>query len=346
MDSLYTFFRNLPDKKDIDLICIVGDLFDTLLEFNSNDGVNITIWMNWLLEYCALNNIILRVLEGTPSHDWKQSIWFDTIIKFNHLPVNFKYVSDLSIEYIEELDIQVLYVPDEWNADNLVTYRQVVELLRDNNLSQVDMAFMHGQFDYQIPNHLAKIPRHDSNLYIPLVKYYISIGHVHIFSYYENIIAQGSFDRISHNEEDPKGAIEMILHKDGNKSFNFIENKNARIFKTLDIKSLDMDKIYTKINKALKTIPAQSFVRLRVPRKSPILANFKELTIKYSNIHWSHVLDDDSVVSQSLFIESVFTNYESISITKDNLIPLVEQKLTNYSNKQQLVDRLQSILIE
>ncbi len=346
LNSLYMFFRNLENPATIDIIFLAGDVFDSLLDFDSNEAMDITFWIDWLLDYCSKNNIRLRVLKGTNSHDWDQSSWFLHIANLTKSPVDLRYIPNLFIENIPELDFNILYIPDEWNADNDVTYHQVLDLLKQNNLTQVDLICMHGQFDYQIPEHLKKIPRHDSSVYIPLAKYYIVIGHVHVFTTYENIIAQGSFDRLSHNEEEPKGGVELIMNKDGSKSFTRLINNNAKQFITLDIKTTDIERIYKQIDKALKNIKANSFVRLRLAKDNPLLANFKHLSIKYPNNTWAHVLDKDNTPSQSLFLDSKFTKYKSIIINRDNILDLVASKIEekNYINKDKLLSTLKTTL--
>ena len=105
----------LSDKhKDIDILFISGDLFDRLLDLNSKEVYFIIEFFNYLLSYCTVNNIRLRVLEGTPSHDWGQS---QILVKLNDIRTNkcdLKYHKVLDIEYIEELNHHILYIPDEW----------------------------------------------------------------------------------------------------------------------------------------------------------------------------------------------------------------------------------------
>ena len=57
-------------------------------------------------------NIILRILEGTPSHDWKQSKLFIHLNDLTKAGTDVKYIDSLSIEYIDKFGINVLY-PDE-----------------------------------------------------------------------------------------------------------------------------------------------------------------------------------------------------------------------------------------
>ena len=47
-----------------------------------------------------------------------------------------------------------------------------------------------------------------------------------ISSVFERILAQGSFDRLAHNEEEDKGGIVVTIDKvNGNHSYRFIKNE-------------------------------------------------------------------------------------------------------------------------
>ena len=161
-DIINRLYKALPSNAEsdkLDIIFVAGDVFDQLLFLPDAPVLDIQIWIADLFELCHRHNIALRVLEGTPSHDRGQGKQFEMIYltvgydrddKF----VDFKYVPTLSIEYIELLDINVLYVPDEWDHDPDITWESVKNLLKDQGLEQVDFAVMHGNFEYHLPDHL------------------------------------------------------------------------------------------------------------------------------------------------------------------------------------------------
>lgn len=152
VENLYKAFPDNEETAKLDLILLAGDVFDRLLTLPQEEVDAIQMWIAHLLYVCEKYNIILRVLEGTPSHDWKQSRQFANINAAMKKPANLKYVEVLSIETIEELGgLTVLYVPDEWNHDANVTRQQVIDLLKQHGLEKVDVACMHGAFDYQLP---------------------------------------------------------------------------------------------------------------------------------------------------------------------------------------------------
>lgn len=153
-----SILRNLrkafPDTEEtgkLDLIFIVGDLFDRLLDMPDPSVPEIKIWFHQFLRMCAKRDIVVRVLEGTPSHDWKQSWLMDSINTQSGYNVDLKYVTTLSIEHIERFGINILYVPDEWLPETDDTWKEVLQHLGQHNLDQVDYALIHGSFNYQLP---------------------------------------------------------------------------------------------------------------------------------------------------------------------------------------------------
>ena len=101
-----------PDNEEtgkLDIIFIAGDVFDSLLTLDDNPYIaEIDLWIGNLLRVCANRDIILRVLKGTPSHDWDQSKRFEVIQSVTQVPCDLKYVDTLEVEYIDKLDINVL----------------------------------------------------------------------------------------------------------------------------------------------------------------------------------------------------------------------------------------------
>lgn len=331
VNNLNIFFNHYKHRDDLDVIFLAGDVFDRLLDFTTDDMAEIMVWVSRLITFCGRCNIKLRVLEGTPSHDWMQSRVFDTIVKINQCPVDFKYVSALSIERIEDLGITVLYMPDEWNISTDRTFEQVVDLLAENHLAQVDIGIFHGMFAYQVPVAALKIPRHDEARYLAIVKYFINIGHVHTYSTYSRILAQGSFDRISHGEEGAKGAIEVVLQRDDESTFTFIENKGAKLFKTLVLRGKDVEAAVKQIERAMQTWSPGTHLRLKASKDHPALLAFDELKKKFPDLILSKTtLEEASEAKSSQLNDSLIDEavpYQPITITADNLEMLLTAEI-------------------
>lgn len=321
--NLVLFFKNYRHKDDLDIIFFAGDVFDASLELKSDDIGEVMWFLGWLFEYCAQYSIILRVLEGTPSHDWAQSKVFGHVAGLTKSNVDYKYVNALSIEKIEGPELTVLYMPDEWNLTTDKTYDEVLSLLRDNHLSKVDIGIFHGMFAYQAPPMATKLPVHDEAKYLSVVRYFINIGHVHSASVFDRILAQGSFDRLSHGDESPKGAFEVTLSKDGDHSFCFIENPHAVIYKTLMLKSQDIAGSVKEIEKLCKPYPKGSHIRLKASKTHPAIVAFDELRKKFIDFNFSKLtLEEEEEQTRHQKSDSIVDEskpYQAITITPDNV---------------------------
>jgi DNA repair exonuclease SbcCD nuclease subunit len=318
----------IPDdakSSELNIIFLAGDVFDDLLNLPDNDVLEISGWISHLLYVCKKHDILLRILEGTPSHDWKQSQLFLMIEKITNSGADVKYITDLSIEYIERFDINVLYVPDEWDNPE-TTMVQVHQLLRAKGLEKVDYAIMHGQFEYQLPAHV-KAPKHDSASYLAIVKELIFIGHVHLHSRYDRIIAQGSFDRLSHGEEGPKGHVRAIIYPDGRKDITFVENVNAKKFVTIKVNDMSLDDSLAVIDDNTMFLPEKSHVRIEANYDHPLFTSMEVLIRRNPLLTWTK-LPREQEKDEEVFVEdnSVFV---AITITKENLPALLLERVAN-----------------
>lgn len=329
---------------ETDILFLAGDVFDTLLPGNSDQLEHIYNWIIELLNQCAKHNVILRVLEGTPSHDWKQSWRFEAFNTHLGSRVNLKYVRDLSIEHIEPLGISVLYVPDEYNDTTEKTLTQAKNLIRQQGLSKVDVAIMHGNFDYQLPP-FVPAQKHSAEEYLALVNGPIFIGHHHTHSSLERILAQGSFDRGGHGQEEPKGFIKA--HYTGSQAFDweFVENKLAMQYVTVDCTDLSIAETLALLEERMKTVPDYSSVRIQAETTNPIFSNIETVTSRYPLVHWGRKLEtDDSGYSNSINTESgVESLYVPITITKDNIVDLLIERARGSLPFDQ-IDKARSIL--
>lgn len=344
--NLEIFFDHYKPRSDLDILFLAGDVFDTLLDLASEDSIEIHFWIKRLCVYCAENRIKLRVLEGTRSHDWNQSELFNTIQALDQIPVDLKYISKLSIEYMEDLGLHVLYIPDEWHPNPNETLKQVKALMGELGLMMVDIAIMHGQFKYQLPKAASSAPCHDEVAYLSLVRYFISIGHIHTHSVYEHILSQGSFDRLSHNEEEPKGGIETLIRPDETMEFWFRENKMAKTFMTLNLRQMDIDQSIAFIERKVKKLRPGSYVRIKAKHSHPAIIGFDEVKKLFPYFILSKkVVDEETSVTP--LAEVAEEDYKPLILTPTNLAPvLLEAVQANNSLPPIQFDRCQSILNE
>jgi hypothetical protein len=317
-----------PDNEEtgaLDLICLVGDVFDTLLSLNHEDLVEIKIWIAEFLRLCVKHGIKLYILEGTPSHDWWQSQLFLTINQIAGIGANILYVKDISVEYDPDLDIWVGFVPDESEPTTEQTLSQIRSLLQTKGLDQVDLMFMHGQFEYQLPPHITA-QKHDSQAYLALTKYLIFIGHVHIHSSLERIFAQGSFDRLSHGEEQPKGHLRAVLYADGTYEVKFVENEGAKKFVTVYCYGMSVEDALYEIERKVRNLPFDSAVRLEANHDHPLFADMDVLIREYPSFTWSkNPKERDKQEVEDLVEDN--TTYVAININSENITKLLMERL-------------------
>lgn len=347
IQNLEVAFGNNAETAKLDIIFIAGDVFDNLLTVPDDDITDIKFWITKLLTICKTHDIVLRVLEGTPSHDWKQSRLFETINEITQINADVKHVTALSIEHMDRFGIDVLYVPDEWESSTDKTFEQVLALMSDRGISKVDFAIMHGQFDYQLPPGI-KAQKHNVDNYLSIVKEYIFIGHVHIFSVHQRAIAQGSFDRLSQGEEGPKGHVRVFYNDVGESSVKFIENKNAKIFKTIDVTGLSQDELLSKVTKIVRDLPDHSFVRIEAEKENPIFATFEVLIRHFPMITWSKLARDLYAEEENEFniINDDEDDFVPIYISRDNIVPLLMDRIQKTSIPDEVLQRSKELLTE
>lgn len=328
----------------LELLILAGDVFDDLGTLANENIWEVKAWIARLLRFCKKHGIILRVLEGTPSHDWKQSNLFPVINEIAEIGANIKYVKELSIEYIEPLRISVLYVPDEWGPTDR-TQSQVKDLLKAKGLEQVDLAVMHGQFPHQLPSHVSA-PTHATEFYLSIVRFFIFIGHVHAYSRYDRIIAQGSHDRNGHGEEEAKGFVRFEIDLDSGEHFaTFVENKGAQRYVTISCRGMDLDDTLKQIDEQVKLLPELSFVRVEADEDNPIFSNMEVLMRKWPMQTWSKIVRKEEK-EQKEEIEDEELLYTPLTITCDNVDGLLMPRLVKVGLQGEQLLIAESILKE
>lgn len=326
--NLRRAFPNTPATGDLDLIVIEGDFFDQLLQMNDPAVKLIHEWVGAFLWMCKERDIVLRVLEGTPSHDWKQNSIFTTVNEVSKIGADVKYVDELSIEYIERFDIHVLYVPDEWRVKCDDTWDEVVQLLVKNNLDKVDFAFMHGMFPHQMPKNLhGKMEMHDPARYRSIVNKYICIGHVHGQSQNGNILAAGSFDRTAHGEEAPKGHYRIRLEPNQEDVVMFIPNKDALKYVTFDCTGIDNESIHSYVEQQIANLPEGSHVRLKAMKGEAAIAGIKYFQDAYPQFHWTVKESGKDDEKYTPVLVDTRKLHKTVNITPSNIESLVLERI-------------------
>lgn len=274
---LYAF----PDQKsthDLDIIFIGGDVTHSLMDFASENAILFRKWVAEFLWMCAKHDIMVRIIEGTPLHDWKQSRIFVEENENHSIGCDLKYFTDIHIEHIDRYDIDVLYIPDEIRPTTGATWNRVVELLEERGLEKVDLAIMHGAFAYQLPD-VADVRDkvHDEEKYLSIVRHYIFIGHVHTHRPKGRIIPNGSFDRLAHGEEEDKGHVRLLK---GN--IEFIVNKGAMRYIQLNVSGMEVDQVIELISEKLKSNREKFKIKLLANKEDAAFGLVRRLTGLFS----------------------------------------------------------------
>lgn len=344
--NLREFFKQYNSLiKRCGVIFLAGDTFDRLLLNSSPELIKSTEWLLELVLYCKKHSIKLRILEGTPSHDWEQLKMLTTMIEKMDVDIDYQYINTLHIEIMQDTGMSILYVPDEYKPTAIETYQEVLKLLVEKDLTKVDIAIMHGAFHHQLP--MVELPSsHNEDDYQSIVNAYIHIGHIHTPSVYGSILAQGSFDRLTHGEEGDKGGV-LVTLSPHEQSFKILKNVNALVFKTLDYRGYKYNEVIDKFPIDITTIPKESHIRLLVDSDTALVKAVKAFKTKYidfnikietkapsgsTELNLTHVVDDTS-----------------FSITPDNIIKLLKDEMSKHeltSDEYELYDEEMKLVLE
>lgn len=343
--NLNDVFKDVAEVSTWDMLVFPGDLFDRLLflpDPNLNDIISL---FRCILDKANRYGFSIRILKGTPGHDYDQSQLFIDVANAleGFYNVDIKYIKELEIEYIEKYNLNMLYVPDEWRHDVMETYNEAKELIQARGLYKVDFCLFHGAFNYQI-NAKLNPKAHNEELWSDLVNYYILAGHVHYKSQYKNILVAGSFDRLNHGEEESKGWVTCEIREDEDEII-FHENKGAMIYHTLDIRGLTLEEVFQTINEKCMRFPEYSHIRLFITSKDEIADGLKEIKRKFSHFYFTTKVEkvEDEKVQQTLQIVS--EKFKPIELNRDNICRIVEERLNNLEiDTQQVLTLLQRYL--
>lgn len=334
----------------IDLLFISGDVFDRQSTYDDPRVGEVETLISQLLWKCAEHNVVVRIVEGTPSHDWKQSRFFIRQAGMARIPVDIHYAEKLSIEKIESLGITVLYVPDKWNPTSTEdTLTEVKALLKLHGLKQVDFALMHGAFDYQLPA-IVKEPSHNSDEYHAIVKHLIFIGHVHISMPRDRIVPSGSFDRLTHGEEGPKGFhIAKVDLSTGDFTLTFVENKKAKIYKTLDVETNNEQAIWAAAEKAVTDYPVGSSFCIRSKGSDAITKSINEIQKAYPDFQWKVLVEKskkekNEEMERALSEGTLVLPELTVDVIKNHVLEMIKAKGVDEDTIFKLTNKLQEAI--
>jgi hypothetical protein len=315
---------------ECDLILYPGDITERLLPQPSLEAQVARNWMDRNIELAEKHGTVLGVVEGTPMHDWFQSEYFVESNNIRGNKASLYYIKEVKIVYMEELGIHVLFVPDEAHDTCQLTQIAVENALREAGLEQVDLTVIHGQFRHQYPEHLRDIGMdfHDSDFYLSITRHFIFAGHVHTHSIYKRIVAQGSFERLHHGYEAPKGCVgfELNLDDPSKSKVWFIENHDAMIYKTFHVKGDNLQYEADRIRLLASQQPSGSFLRVKAKSGHPILTMIKEFKKELPMFNWTTDVEKEKKKVVKEIIPAKIKRAR-ISIRPENIAELLKDRL-------------------
>lgn len=298
-----------PYVEKSNIVFVNGDFFDRSLGFIEGSVKYIMSGIYQFLDACAANDVTVRIVQGTFTHDRTQLHIFETYQENRKFTNDFRVIRSVTLEYIEKYDMRVLYIPDDMPFPNSDAIMEVVhEQMKDLGWDYVDYAFVHGCFQHNLPTN-ATVPIVFDAKQFEFVKFHVFFGHIHTASTHKNVIGNGSFERLAHGEEEPKGYV--FVENNGEKdTVTFIENKLATVFRTFDY-SDDPEGIQVtdRFVRDVEALPddRRVYVRIIHPRKDVRLALGKFSLSRFKHVSYSHKEspkeagdDDDYVVPEDL----------------------------------------------
>lgn len=246
--ELLFFISQIYEKKP-DIIVICGDLFDKRILMNSTFALYCNLFINKIAEYVnEKENRRLYLIRGTLAHDYNQ------LNSYKYLTNNKIKIFNTSIEEIYN-ESRFLILPEEYESNKYEYYKDSIF----NKNKKYDFVFGHGMFNFAggyvtesgKNNHIV----FDVNDFKNKVYGLVMFGHIHIRMIKDNCEYIGSFSRYNFGEEEPKGFL-YINYDNINKNIlekEFIINKNAPIYKTINVLELSEENIFNEINNIFKT---------------------------------------------------------------------------------------------
>jgi len=248
LKSELIFFLNFCSNYKPNIIVILGDLFDKKITVGS---IHDQLCRWFFFELLKLNCYVLYEY-GTQSHECNA---IDSYKEF--IGQKFQVYKIATNNYIDGLHI--LHLPEEYENDKEKYYKPFFDAGKKD---KYDFIFGHGILS-TVP-FLDKIyGKKKSNKIVffaedfkDIVNGSVDFGHYHINTETKDGLLNypGSFSRDSFGEEKPKGFY--IREYDTNKKQiikkEFIENKLAPIYKTINSKILSEEKLFEDIRKEQK----------------------------------------------------------------------------------------------
>ena len=316
--------------REISHVFISGDFFDLLINMSSIASLVATSIISRLKQVCFENGVKLRVLRGTHTHERNQTKHF--LVSAPQFNDCVRLFEELAIEYDESTGMHFLYIPDNLKYADI--NEEVEKLLQAHALKSVDVVIHHGYFKHMLP---PGIPEPSGTLdYNKFCKFFTGCvlnGHVHVRSIYNNVVSIGSFDRMAYGEEEAKGFYQINREDNGVYTFEFIENKHAQLFVTIDIREFSCDDLRSAIDWVKQKLPART--KTARPIHVRLLSDDTALVEGVKTVLMEEggdiIVDRGATTKREQLIENLMLDLsELVEITPDNLqdllLPIIQKQ--------------------
>lgn len=315
-------------------ITIAGDLFDAIMEWPAAEVNDVELWMLSKLHACKRYGVKLRILEGTPLHDRRQSAKFLDLNNRHGIGADVRYFDKVEIEVEESTGLTFLYVPDEYRSTHAQTLREVHRVIQESNVGgMVDYAIVHGFFDNQVP---ASTDAHKCAEFREFVRRGVYVGHDHCAKSDGFFHVQGSFDRLGFGYESAKGFYYTTIpveYESKADQVTFIENEEATIFTYLDCRGKTVEEVEAMAAQAAKSPPG-SFFSFKIQDRlnhHPIYASYQA---RYPAITWEYypIVGDKAENSDAPLLKE----FSVVPINKNTITELISDRLSHLNTPQHI----------
>ncbi len=312
--TLNRYVFNRTTLAEVDAVLITGDLFDRWVKLTMGDLI--WEWVYNTLTLCKETNTALRVLEGTPFHEWKQSKLLVTINETAGINADLIYVDELTIMDDPTLGMTIGYIPDEIRPTCTQIMDDLETMMSVRALDRLDLIMAHGFFDFQLPP--GQTNALDTDRLSALVNYVIYCGHDHRSKGKNKVKVPGSWDRCAQGEEGAKGGIITDIFR-SECSHQFLENPDAYPYITLDLTLENDESIIKRIETHLENQKV-GYLRLYIPKETTLrdyLTNIAKTAIIGVDIEYK----GETIIDRAN--DAFSLSGVTVNITEENILELI-----------------------
>lgn len=233
-EELHQFIDYL-NIHEVSMVVFNGDYFDSKLSVGDLATFYAMSFFQKVFAICKEKKIIIRMIQGTRSHDLNQLFLFEP---FTHDDVDFKIYETVQEEEI--LGKKILFLPEEYPEDFKNYYNEY-------KTKKYDILFGHGTWDFlsfgaekkESPRGVRQAPIFIFDEWQETLKEGIAVfGHIHGRTVHKDkVFYPGSFTRWSFGELGDRG-FSVLSYEDEKPVLTFINNTEAPLYAAMSIKEL------------------------------------------------------------------------------------------------------------